>query len=43
MGVLVMGYIKIIKKYENKIDYWVSEKDKGIYDAFNKRHDGCSG
>lgn len=27
---------KIIKKYENKIDYWVSEKDKGIYDAFNK-------
>ena len=27
---------KIIKKYEKKIDYWVSEKDKGIYDAFNK-------
>ena len=26
----------IIKKYENKIDYWVSEKDKGLYDAFNK-------
>ena len=30
------GTHKIIKKYENKIDYWVSEKDKGIYDAFNK-------
>ena len=28
--------INIIKKYEKKIDYWVSEKDKGIYDAFNK-------
>lgn len=28
--------IDIIKKYENKIDYWVSEKDKGLYDAFNK-------
>jgi glycosyltransferase involved in cell wall biosynthesis len=28
--------INIIKKYENKIDYWVSETDKGLYDAFNK-------
>ena len=28
--------IDIIKKYENKIDYWVSERDKGLYDAFNK-------
>lgn len=28
--------IKIIKKNENKIDFWISEKDKGIYDAFNK-------
>mgnify|MGYP001214965797 FL=1 len=28
--------IDIIKKYENKIDYWVSEPDKGLYDAFNK-------
>ncbi|MDC1011067.1 glycosyltransferase family 2 protein [Candidatus Pelagibacter sp.] len=27
--------IEIIKKYENKIDYWCSGKDKGIYDAFN--------
>lgn len=28
--------LSIIKKYEEQIDYWVSEKDKGIYDAFNK-------
>tara|TARA_B100000686_G_C16633235_1_gene885885 strand:+ start:331 stop:1161 length:831 start_codon:yes stop_codon:yes gene_type:complete len=27
--------INIIKKYESKIDYWCSKKDKGIYDAFN--------
>ena len=30
------GTLEIIKKYEDKIDYWVSEKDKGISDAFNK-------
>jgi glycosyltransferase involved in cell wall biosynthesis len=28
--------VDIIKKYEDKIAYWVSEKDKGISDAFNK-------
>ena len=28
--------LKIIKKYSNKISYWSSEKDKGLYDAFNK-------
>lgn len=28
--------LNIIKKYEDKIDYWVSEKDSGIYDAMNK-------
>ncbi|WP_020485690.1 glycosyltransferase family 2 protein [Methylomonas sp. MK1] len=30
------GTVDIIKKYENSIDYWVSEQDKGISDAFNK-------
>ena len=30
--------VDIIKKYDNSIDYWVSEKDDGVYDAMNK---GC--
>ncbi|WP_457595024.1 glycosyltransferase family 2 protein [Hydrogenimonas sp.] len=30
------GTVDIIKKYEDKISYWVSEKDNGISDAFNK-------
>ena len=28
--------LEIIKKYEKDITYWLSEKDRGIYDAFNK-------
>jgi glycosyltransferase involved in cell wall biosynthesis len=28
--------LEIIKKYGDDIDYWVSEKDSGIYDAMNK-------
>ena len=27
--------LNIIKEYEDKIDYWCSKKDSGIYDAFN--------
>jgi glycosyltransferase involved in cell wall biosynthesis len=28
--------IEIIKKYENRISYWISEKDKGQADGINK-------
>ena len=28
--------VNIIKEYADKIDYWVSEPDKGIYNAMNK-------
>jgi len=35
--------IEIIKKYDNKIDYWFSKKDKGIYDAFNRGMSLASG
>ena len=30
------GTVDIIKKYADKIDYWVSEPDSGIYYAMNK-------
>lgn len=30
------GSVEVIKEYENKIAYWVSEPDKGIYNAMNK-------
>lgn len=30
------GSVDVIKKYADKITYWVSEPDKGIYNAMNK-------
>lgn len=30
------GTVDIIKRYESKLAYWISEADNGIYDAMNK-------
>jgi len=30
------GSVEVIKKFEDKLAYWVSEPDKGIYSAMNK-------
>ena len=30
------GSVDVIKEYADYIDYWVSEPDKGIYNAMNK-------
>lgn len=35
-GASTDGTVDIIKKYADRINYWVSETDNGVYDAMNK-------
>ncbi len=30
------GTLDIMKKYQEAVDYWISEKDRGLYEAMNK-------
>ena len=37
------GTLEVIRKYQNKISYWISQKDDGLYDAMNKGLDLAKG
>lgn len=37
------GTVEIIKKYTQRIDYWISTKDGGMIDALNKAIDAATG
>ena len=37
------GSVEIIRKYEDRLAYWCSERDKGQYDALQKGFARCTG
>lgn len=37
------GTVDIIRKYESKLAYWISEPDKGLYDALGKGFERVTG